>query len=168
MASIMSARQSVQYWLMKSEPDTFSIDDLQRDKTAPWEGVRNYQARNNMRSMNIGDLVLFYHSSCKVPAVVGLARVCREAYPDPTAFDRDSPYYDDKTHENQPRWYMVDVEFIEKLPKPVTLEDLKCDAFFHEMMVVSRGRLSVQPVRADHFRRILELGQARVPWNEAC
>jgi predicted RNA-binding protein with PUA-like domain len=102
------------YWLMKSEPDTYSIDDLARDGRTHWDGVRNFKARNNMRAMKVGDEVLFYHSNASPPGVVGVARVCREAYPDPAQFDRKSKYHDEKSTREKPRWDMVDVEFVAK------------------------------------------------------
>jgi predicted RNA-binding protein with PUA-like domain len=150
------------YWLMKSEPDVYSIDDLERESTGTWEGVRNYQARNHMRAMQVGDLVLFYHSSTTPPGVAGVARVAREAYPDPTQFDRKSPYFDARSQREEPRWSMVDVTFVEKLKEPVTLAALKEDAALSGMLVIRRGmRLSVQPVDAEHFKRVLQLGRAR-------
>lgn len=153
-----AARQT---WLIKSEPDVFSIDDLAREGRAPWDGVRNYQARNNMRAMKVGDLVLFYHSSTKVPAVVGVARVCREAYPDHTAWDPNSPYHDPKSTPDRPRWDMVDVEFVEKLPREVTLAEMREDPKLEGMVLLQRSRLSVQPVSRAHFEHILRRGKAR-------
>ncbi|MGB5397330.1 MAG: EVE domain-containing protein, partial [Gammaproteobacteria bacterium] len=103
------------YWLMKSEPDVFSIDDLKKVKTEPWDGIRNYQARNMMRDeMKIGDEIFFYHSSCKTPGIVGLARVASKPYPDPTQFNKKSRYFDPKSSEDDPRWYLVDIEFLRK------------------------------------------------------
>ena len=147
---------------MKSEPDVYSIDDLAREGVGTWEGVRNYQARNHMRAMQPGDLALFYHSSTNPPGVVGLMRIAREAYVDATQFDPKSPYFDDKSKPDAPRWERVDVTFVEKLARPVTLEALKSDPAFAEMLVIRRGmRLSVQPVEAKHFTRVLKLGGAR-------
>lgn len=149
-------------WLMKSEPDVYSIDDLARERRGRWEGVRNYQARNHLRSMRVGDLALFYHSSTEPPGVAGLARVCREAYPDPTQFDPQSPYYDAKASPDAPRWSMVDVEFVEKFREFVPLAQLKAERALAGMRVVQRGmRLSVQPVEPAHFRRVLELARAK-------
>ena len=108
-----------QYWLMKSEPDVFSIDDLEREGSTLWDGIRNYRARNNMRAMKVGDEVLYYHSNAKPPGIVGVARVCREAYPDPTQFDRKSKYFDEKSDPDDPRWSLVDIEFVAKLPEAV-------------------------------------------------
>lgn len=150
-----------QYWLMKSEPDAYSIDDLAKEGSAHWDGVRNYSARNNMKSMLEGDLVLFYHSQAKPPAVVGVARVCKEAYPDHTAFDEKSKYFDAKSTPDAPRWEMVDIEFVERLPEAVTLPDMRADAKFEDMVLLRRGRLSVQPVDRKHFVRILKLAGAK-------
>jgi predicted RNA-binding protein with PUA-like domain len=150
------------YWLMKSEPDVYSIDTLARKKRGAWDGVRNFQARNHMRAMHAGDLMLFYHSSCEPPGVAGIARICREAYPDHTQFDPKNDHYDPSSKRDDPRWSMVDVEFVEKLPSFVTLETLKSDAKLAGMLVAKRGmRLSVQPVSAEHFKRVLELGGAK-------
>ena len=151
-----------QYWLMKSEPDVYSIDDLARDETTPWEGVRNYQARNSMREMKEGDLVLFYHSNAKPPGVAGLAEVCREAYADPTQFDKKSKYYDAKSKPEDPRWDRVDVRFVEKL-ELVSLDALKAEADgkLEGMLVVRKGnRLSVTPVDRPHFLAVLKMAGA--------
>lgn len=157
MATTKKPRQ-VRYWLMKSEPGVYGIDDLERDGWTYWEGVRNYQARNLMREMKVGDPVLFYHSSTKPLGVAGLARVKREAYPDDTQFDPQSPYYDPKSVESEPRWYRVDVEFVARFERVVTLAELKADPALDGMLVTRRGqRLSVQPVEERHFQRVLEL-----------
>lgn len=145
-------------WLMKTEPNTYSIHDLERDGQTHWEGVRNYQARNLMREMREGDRVLFYHSSASPPGVVGEARVVREAYPDHFARKPDSPYFDPKASTDDPRWYMVDVEFVRKFSTPVSLETLKNAAGLENMVVTQRSRLSVQPVQADEFDIVCELG----------
>ena len=147
------------YWLMKSEPDVYSIDDLARDGRAEWEGVRNYQARNSMRDdMKVGDLVLFYHSNAKPAGVAGVARICRAAYPDPTAFDKRSRYYDQKSSADAPRWVMVDVEFVSKLARVIPLAELKANSRLAQMKVVQRGmRLSIQPVTAAHYRAVLAM-----------
>lgn len=151
------------YWLMKSEPDVYSIDDLARDGRAEWEGVRNYQARNLMRDgMREGDLVLFYHSNAKPPGVAGVARICRQAYPDPTQFDTASQYHDPKSKRDEPRWLMVDVEFVERFEDVVSLADLKADPALEGMKVIQRGqRLSVQPVDEQHFRHVLKVAGAK-------
>ena len=133
-------------WLMKSEPHTYSIDDLERDGRTRWDGVRNYQARNLMREMQVGDRVLFYHSNANPPGVAGLARVVRAAYPDPTARDPDGDYYDPKATDDEPRWYMVDIEYVAHLPELVPLADLKAAEGLEDMVVTKRSRLSVQPV----------------------
>jgi len=148
---------------MKSEPGTYSIDDLARDGKTPWDGVRNYQARNLMRDeLQVGDLVLFYHSSADPPGVAGVAEVASAPYPDPTQFDPRSPYHDPKARKDQPTWQLVDVAFVEKLPTPVSLDRLKQDAALDGMLVLRRGqRLSVQPVDKAHFKRVLRLGGAR-------
>jgi predicted RNA-binding protein with PUA-like domain len=152
------------YWLMKTEPDVYSIDDLARERRGRWEGVRNYQARNHLRAMKAGDLALFYHSSTTPPGVAGLSRVCAEAETDPTQFDPSSPYHDPKSTREAPRWSLVHVEFVEKFRELVTLEQLKSDRALAEMLVTRRGmRLSVQPVEAKHFRRVLELAGAKTP-----
>jgi predicted RNA-binding protein with PUA-like domain len=146
------------YWLMKTEPNTYSIDDLEREGRTQWEGVRNYQARNLMREMQLGDRVLFYHSSANPPGVVGEARVVREAYPDHFARQPDSPYFDEKASAEDPRWYMVDVEFVRKLPGFVSLETLKGAPGLGDMIVTQRSRLSVQPVTRDEFYIVCALG----------
>ena len=150
------------FWLMKSEPDVYSIDDLAKARRGTWEGVRNYQARNHMRDMRRGDLALFYPSSVVPPGVVGLMRICREAYADETQFDRKSPYYDDKSKPEAPRWDRVDVEFVEKFPEFVTLEQLKSDPKCEGMLVIKRGmRLSVQPVQPAEFAHVLRLAGSK-------
>lgn len=141
-----------QYWLMKSEPGVYSIDDLEADGTTCWEGVRNYEARNNMRAMKEDDLVLFYHSATSPPHVAGIARVVKEAYPDHFAFQKGHDYYDAKSDPHEPRWYMVDVGFAEKFEEPVTLAAIKDRSELDEMALVNRMRLSVQPVTKDEFR----------------
>lgn len=145
------------YWLMKSEPETFSIDDLARKGREPWDGVRNYQARNFMRDgMHIGDGVLFYHSNCAVPGVAGIARVDSAAYPDPTQFDRRSKYYDAASPEDAPRWWLVDVRFERKLVHVIPLDTLKADARLGDFALTRRGnRLSVLPVSAAQWRQVL-------------
>jgi predicted RNA-binding protein with PUA-like domain len=151
------------YWLMKSEPEAFSIDDLEHQGHSPWDGVRNYRARNLMRDeMAVGDLVLFYHSNATVPGVVGIARVASQSYPDPTQFDPTSPYFDAKASQEQPRWWLVDVAFVERLPEVVSLAELKDDVALQGMWVTRRGmRLSVQPVEKHHFKHVLRRARAR-------
>lgn len=147
-----------QYWLMKSEPDVYSIDDLERDGSTFWDGVRNYKARNNMRAMKVGDEVLYYHSNAKPPGVVGIARVCREAYPDPTQFDKKSKYFDAKSKPEDPRWSLVDIEFVAHLPEMVSLEDVKGAKALADMELVRYGRLSVQSVKKAEFERVKKMG----------
>jgi predicted RNA-binding protein with PUA-like domain len=146
------------YWLMKSEPDVYSIQDLARDGSTHWEGVRNYSARNNMRKMARGDLVLFYHSNAKPPGVVGIARVVKTAYPDPDQWHQGSKYYDPKSTKNNPRWSMVDVEFVEQFPQLVPLDRIKQTKGLEDMVLVKRSRLSVQPVTAEQFVIVQRLG----------
>lgn len=147
------------YWLMKSEPDVYSIDDLQRDGREMWDSIRNYQARNMMRDdMRIGDEIFFYHSNCKVPAIAGISRVASEPYPDPTQFDPDSEYFDPKSDKDDPRWMLVDVEFVNKLPKPITLARIKAHPGLDDMILTRRGnRLSIMPVSKEHWDLILSL-----------
>jgi len=155
----MTARK--RYWLMKSEPDTFSIDDLQRVGTEPWNGVRNYQARNFMRDgMKVGDGVLFYHSNTQVPGIAGLATVASAAYPDPTQFDPKSDYHDPKATRENPRWSLVDVAFERKLKRTIPLEEIKqhADALGEGFALTARGnRLSILPVTAAQWRLLLSL-----------
>ncbi|HEX7477684.1 MAG TPA: EVE domain-containing protein [Polyangiales bacterium] len=153
---------AVRHWLMKSEPDAFSIDDLARLGRSPWDGVRNYQARNFMQQMRVGDLVLFYHSSCEPKGVVGVARVAKAAYADHTQFDPKSDHFDPASPPDAPRWFMVDVEMVEKLAQPFTLEAMKRDAKLADMIVVRKGsRLSVQPVESRHAQHILAQAGAK-------
>lgn len=150
------------FWLMKSEPDVYSIDDLAREKIGTWEGVRNYQARNHMRAMRLGDFAFFYHSSTEPPGIVGLMKVAREAYPDPTQFDPESPYYDEKSKPEAPRWDRVEVEFLEKFSNPITLGELREDPACAELLVIRRGmRLSVQPVAREHFVHLAKRAKAK-------
>jgi predicted RNA-binding protein with PUA-like domain len=146
-------------WLMKSEPDAYSIDDLQRDGRDMWDGIRNYQARNMMRDdMQIGDEVFFYHSNCKEPAIVGIARVVSDAYPDPTQFDPDSKYFDSKSDGKNPRWCLVDVEFVRKLARPITLANLRTHPGLDGLILTRKGnRLSIMPVGDKHWGLILTL-----------
>jgi predicted RNA-binding protein with PUA-like domain len=147
------------YWLMKSEPDSFSIDDLARVRVEPWSGVRNYMARANMRRMQVGDEVLFHHSSCEPPGVAGLARVVRTGVVDETQFDPKSKYFDPRATREQPVWDCVDVEFVARLPHFVPLERMRGDPELAKMMVLQRGmRLSVQPVTESEYRRIVAMG----------
>ncbi len=148
--------RQAQYWLVKSEPDVFSIDDLakSKNKTTHWDGVRNYQARNTLRDqMKKGDRVLFYHSNATPPAIVGIARVVKEGYPDHTAFDPTNDHYDPKSKKDAPTWYMVDIQLERKFAQPLTLPELKAEKRLEGMELVRRGsRLSVQPVSPSRVR----------------
>jgi predicted RNA-binding protein with PUA-like domain len=148
------------YWLMKSEPEECSVDDALKapQATVPWVGVRNYQARNFMRDgMQVGDGVLFYHSSCAEPGIVGIARVASTAYPDPTQFDPKSPYHDPKSRREEPRWLLVDVQVVEKT-RNLTLPELRSHPALQELVILRKGnRLSITPVEAAHWRHILKL-----------
>jgi predicted RNA-binding protein with PUA-like domain len=154
----------MRYWLMKSEPDVYSIDDLAHDGRTAWEGVRNYQARNYLRDqVQVGDKVLFYHSSIQEPGVAGVAYVCRAAYPDPTAFDRACRFYDPRSTPDAPIWYCVDLAFLERFRSPVTIARLRATAGLAGMLVIRRGiRLSVQPVERQHFSIVCRLGRQTV------
>jgi len=146
------------YWLMKSEPEEFSIDDLKTRKTEPWSGVRNYQARNFIREMRAGDGLLFYHSSCEVPGVAGIASVVASAYPDPTQFDPKSDYFDAKSPRDEPRWSLVDVRFKRKLKRTITLTELKAKRELGDFALLRPGtRLSVLPVTKAQWDFILSL-----------
>ncbi len=154
----MTARKH--YWLMKSEPEDFSIDDLARVGVEPWTGVRNYQARNFMRNMRLGDGVLFYHSNTDVPGVYGLAEVAATAYPDPTQFDPESKYHDEKSRREEPRWDLVDVRYVRTLKRPIRLDDMRAQAekLGEEFALIRKGnRLSVLPVTAAQWKIILSL-----------
>ncbi len=147
----------MQYWLVKSEPHSHSIDDLKRDKITAWEGVRNYQARNHMRAMKKGDLVLFYHSSTQPMCVAGIAKVAKEAHADESQFKKGE-YFEPKVTREKPMWECVDIAFVEKAKRPVTLVSMKLDPKLRSMLLLQRGsRLSVQPVGAEHFAHIREL-----------
>lgn len=152
------------HWLIKSEPDVFSIDDLARVGREPWTGVRNYQARNFMwRDMRPGDLALFYHSNAKPPGIAGIARVAGTPYPDPTQFDPASEYHDPKATPENPRWWLVDFEHVTTFGRILTLDELKADAILSAMQVCQRGtRLSITPVAPAHFKRVCSLTGATV------
>jgi len=147
------------YWLMKSEPDVSGIDHLKAVKIEPWDGVRNYQARNMMRDdMKKGDLVFFYHSNTDVPGIVGIMQVVKEGYPDHTAFDPEAKYYDPKSDPDNPRWYMVDVKFKRKLKRTISLSELKELPELEDMPLVRKGnRLSIMPVTKEQWDFILSL-----------
>lgn len=146
-------------WLMKSEPDAYSIDDLERDGREKWDGIRNYQARNMMRDeMRIGDEIFFYHSSCQEPGIVGIMKVASEPYPDPFQFDETSRYFDPKSSKDNPRWVLVDVEFVRKLKRTITLTEIKAEKSLADMILTRRGnRLSIMPVAKKHWNKILSL-----------
>jgi predicted RNA-binding protein with PUA-like domain len=148
------------YWLMKSEPDAYSIDDLERDGSAPWTGVRNYQARNSMRDdMQVGDGVFFYASGDE-PGITGLAEVSKAGYPDDTAFKKGHEYFDPKSKKDNPTWIMVDIKFVKKLAKPILLAQLKSTPGLEKMVLTQRGsRLSVQPVRPEEWELITKLAK---------
>jgi predicted RNA-binding protein with PUA-like domain len=150
----------MRYWLMKSEPDAFSIDDLAKVKQEPWSGVRNYQARNYMwKDMRVGDGVLFYHSNAKIPGIAGLAEVATAAYPDPTQFNPESDYWDPKATPENPRWFLVDVTFKRKFKAVLSLETLKANAeLLGDFVLLNRGtRLSVLPVSKAQWQTLLKL-----------
>jgi len=154
-------KRSPQYWLLKSEEDVFSIEDLARAarQTTCWDGVRNYQARNYMRdSMKNGDLVFFYHSNSDPSAIAGIARVVKEGYADFTAFDQTDPHYDPKSDPGKPTWIMVDIKYVETFKKPLTLEVLRTVPQLSEMVLLQKGsRLSVQPVTEGQWQAIIKL-----------
>ncbi len=151
----------MKYWLMKSEPDVFSIDDLAKKKQSGWDGVRNYQARNYMRTMHLGDQILFYHSNAKPSGIAGVAKVCKTNLPDPTQFDPKSEYYDAKATKAAPIWFMVEVQYVEKFPHLLPLEMLKSEKALARMRLVQKGsRLSVMPVEESEWRHILQLAKA--------
>lgn len=155
--------RGMKYWLFKSEPDVFGIDHLAAmpDGTEHWDGVRNYQARNFLRDeIKIGDRVLFYHSNAKPPGVVGLATVVKDGYPDHTAFDADAKYYDPKSDPDNPRWYMVDIRFDEKLPRLVSLDEIREVPELAAMPLINRSRLSVQPVAKAEFNLIVKMARS--------
>ncbi|MEX0798406.1 MAG: EVE domain-containing protein [Bacteriovoracaceae bacterium] len=153
----------MRYWLFKSEPDEFSIDDLEKERIALWEGVRNYQARNFMRdNCAQGDLVLFYHSSCKHTGVAGLAKISREAIPDPSQFDPKSPYFDSKADAQTPRWHCVEVQFQERFKEVVSLSKIKENPRLRTMLLAQKGsRLSIQPVEQEEFKEVLRMARQK-------
>jgi predicted RNA-binding protein with PUA-like domain len=154
----------MKFWLMKSEPDVFSFDDLMARpaKTEPWDGVRNYLARNHMMAMKKGDLILIYHSNCEPPHVAGIATVAKEAYPDSSAWDPASDYFDPKSPADKPRWFRVDVKGVKALKETVPLATLKGDSALEGLEAVRKGtRLSVTPVTEEEFVRVLVLGNTK-------
>lgn len=155
----MTKNDAMAYWLMKSEPDVYSIDDLAKDGREMWDSIRNYQARNMMRDdMRIGHEIFFYHSNCKEPGIVGIMKVASEPYPDPVQFDRKSRYFDEKSSADNPRWILVDVEFVRKLSRNITLTEIKAEKSLEDMILTRRGnRLSIMPVEKKHWNKILSL-----------
>lgn len=149
------------YWLLKSEPSSFSIENLEKmpNKVTTWEGVRNFQARNMLRSeMHKGDLAFFYHSSCPVPGIVGIVKIVTEGYPDSTAFDPESAYYDPKSTEENPRWYRVDVQLVKKFSQIISLAELRSQKSLKDMLLLQKGsRLSVMPVASAQWDHICKL-----------
>ena len=150
------------YWLFKSEPSDYSFDDLINDKETPWEGIRNYQARNFIRDkVQVNDNILFYHSNIKIPHIVGIAKVSSKAYPDYYAFDKSHKYYDPKSTKENPRWFMVDVQPVKKLNKIVTLEDIKNNPNLKDMVLVNSSRLSIQPVTKQQWEMIINMSSSQ-------
>jgi predicted RNA-binding protein with PUA-like domain len=145
----------VAYWLLKSEPYVFSIEDLRRAKRTGWEGVRNYEARNNLRKMKAGDRALYFHSSVQPAEIVGVAKVVKEAYPDPSQFDPKSDYFDPKSTKEAPRWFQVDIEFERSFPRPLTVEEARKTPQLSQMSLIKRGRLSVHPVLPAEWDAVL-------------
>jgi predicted RNA-binding protein with PUA-like domain len=154
---------ALQYWLVKSEPDVFSFDDLiaAPKKTTTWDGVRNYAARNNMRAMKKGDLVFFYHSNAKPPAIVGVAEVAKEAYPDASAFDAKDSHFDPKSKAENPTWFMVDLKAVAPLARPVSLDEIKKTKSLEGMALVRISQLSVQPVTEEEYGVIERMSKKR-------
>ena len=149
----------MRFWLMKNEPEDYSIDNLKKDKIEPWDGIRNYQVRNMIRDdMSIGDLAFFYHSNCEIPGIYGLMTINSKAYADHTAFDKKAKYYDSKSKKNKPTWLMVDVKYKRKLKRAITLTELKSYKKLNDMRVVQRGnRLSITEVSKKNWDFILKL-----------
>jgi predicted RNA-binding protein with PUA-like domain len=149
------------YWLMKTEPSAYSFERLRREGTTPWTGVRNFQARNNMMEMQLGDLALFYHSSVAQPAAAGICKVVKTAYPDYTQFERDGEYFDGRAKPDKPIWFMVDVAYVEGFENPVTLARMRAEPRLVGMALLRRGqRLSVQPVMPHEWKTVLDLAKS--------
>lgn len=153
----------IKHWLMKSEPSVYSIDNLKKDGFTTWDGVRNYQVRNMMRDeMHAGDLAFFYHSNAKPPGIAGICRICKTSIPDPTAWDPKSHYFDPKSSPENPRWVMVEVEFVEKFPNFISLEELHENKALKDLPILRKGsRLSIVPVQNEQFELIRKLGRAK-------
>ena len=156
-------KRGTRYWLMKSEPSEFSIDELKKKKRSRWDGIRNYQVRNMLRDeFQIGDYALFYHSSTDVIGVVGEMRIIQGAYPDPTQFEKGNKYFDPQSTKQNPRWIAVNVQFVSKFPRIVTLAEIKNDPAFKKLPLVQSGnRLSIMPISPTHYDRLYELGQQK-------
>jgi predicted RNA-binding protein with PUA-like domain len=148
---------SARHWLMKTEPDVFSIDDLKKKRVEGWNGVRNYQARNFMKDMKVGDKILFYHSNALPPGVAGIAEVAKTAYPDPTQFNRKSDYYEPRATPDAPVWFQVDVRFVKKIPRFLSLDEMRGVPAIADMPLFHRSRLSVQPVTPEQYKTIVGL-----------
>jgi predicted RNA-binding protein with PUA-like domain len=148
------------HWLMKTEPTTFGIDDLERKEFEHWDGVRNFTARNNLRAMKVGERAFFYHSSCDPPGIAGICEIAREAYPDDSQFDPQSKYFDATSRPEKPKWWMPDVRFVEKFPRFVALAELRATPGLEDMVLLNRSRLSVQPVEDEHWDIINALAHA--------
>ena len=146
-------------WLLKTEPSTFSIDDLEKKSVEHWDGVRNFQARNNLRAMRLGEEAFFYHSSTEEKGIAGLCNVVREAYPDDSQFDPNSKYFDPRSTPEEPRWWMPDVGFVRKFPRVITLSELRTVPGLEQMVLLNRSRLSVQPVAEEEWQIILQLAE---------
>lgn len=147
------------HWLLKSEPDAFSIDDLEKVKVEPWNGVRNYQARNNLQAMKVGELCFFHHSGANPPGIVGICEVVKEAYPDASQFDAKSKYHDPKATPEKPRWFNPDVRFVERFPRLISLGELREIPELADMPLLNRSRLSVQPVSDEAWKIICEIAR---------
>ena len=147
------------HWLLKTEPSTFSIDDLEKKSVEHWDGVRNFMARNNLRAMKLNEEAFFYHSSTEDKGIVGVCKVVREAYPDDSQFDPNSKYFDPRSTPDDPRWWMPDVGFVRKFPRLVSLAELRTVPGLEEMVLLNRSRLSVQPVRDDEWEIIVQLAE---------
>lgn len=153
----------MKYWIMKSEPIVFGIDALAKKphQTEPWDGVRNYQARNFIREMRNGDYAFFYHSNCKVPGIVGTMKIVSDPYPDNAAFNPESRYFDPKSTPENPRWHQVDVQFQEKFEHPISLQALKNNPFLENILIIRKGnRLSITPIKKDEWQNILSMKNA--------
>ncbi len=164
----MTEKNPEKYWLLKSEPITYSIDQLERDRLSRWEGVRNYQARNFMtEQMQVDDLAIFYHSNTKPPGAAGICRISQPAIPDFTAWDLASDYFDPASMPDKPRWYMVEVEFVRKFPRLVSLSEMREDPELEGMLLLQKGqRLSIQPLTFEYFQQICNLSEMNLKTNK--